>query len=137
MRTNIVIKLFSFFLVMSVFTSCLEGDLMNTPPGASPPIIEMTNNSNGGTLVNSGLRYFGNATLLLSPTDEVDTITFALTIQGISNKDVTVTLETPADAADDNYSNDSLVYKFMADNQYDFINTTAVIPAGKTYAEFK
>jgi len=139
MRFTIVTKLLCSFLVVNILTSCLEGDDMNMPPDGSAPFIQMSYNANGGTLVNSGLRYFGNATLLMSPADEVDTVTFAATLQGVTklNKDVAVNLTTPADAIDDNFENDGIVYQIMTDDQYDFINTSGVIPSGQNYAEFK
>jgi len=124
----------------SLLTSCLDGDPMNLPPGGQAPFVEMTYNPTPGSapvVVNTGLQYFASQTLLLSPADEADTISFYVTIQGKVNKDVTFTLKTLQNAINDNYSSDSLQYMFMKDDQYKFLNTTATIKAGETYAEFK
>jgi hypothetical protein len=120
-------------------TSCLDGDDMNTPPGASKPFLEMTNNPSGGGNVNSGLFYFTGQTLTYPGTDSVGISTFAVALQGVVSysKDINVTLTTPEAALDDYYSSDSLVYPMMPDSLFDFVNTTGVIKAGTTYAEFK
>lgn len=138
MKINIIVKLFCLLLVGGVaLTSCLEGDLMNTPPGASPTIVEMSYVTEGGTLFNSGLRYFGAQALFLSPADDSDTITFAATIQGPVSQDVTVTLQLEPNRALDNFAGDGVEYAVMAANQYKLLSTTGVIPQGKTYVEFK
>ncbi|HEX8041266.1 MAG TPA: DUF1735 domain-containing protein [Chryseosolibacter sp.] len=139
MKLNITIKLMIFFLGAFAFTSCLEGDEMNTPPDGSKAILEMTNNSKGGTLVNSGIRYFGNQALLLNPTVDNDTMTFAVTLQGVASydKDINVTLVTPSEALDDYYYSDSIVYQMMPSTGYTMLSTTGVIPKGQSYAEFK
>jgi hypothetical protein len=131
------IKILALAMVAVIVTSCLDGDQMNTPPGGSKPFIMMTNNSTGGTLVNSGVRYFGAETLLLNPAEANDTLTFAVTLQGTSSydKDINVTIATPADALDD--VNDGLTYAFMPTNGYNLLSTSGVIPKGKTYAEFQ
>jgi len=134
-----IFYLASFLIAASMLSSCLDGDQMNLPPGGSPPLIEITYNNTPGsiyTLFNTGLRYFSAQTLLPSP-NEADTITFAVTLQGSVDKDVTVTLTTPQDALDDNYSSDSLTYAMMTSDQYKFLSTSAVIPKGKNYAEFQ
>ena len=126
-------------MVAFVVTSCLEGDEMNTPPGATKPFIIMTRNPNGGTLVNSGLRYFGNQALLLNPTVLNDTMTFAVALQGAGNfgKDINLTLATPTEALDDYFATDGLVYEMMPSTGFDFISTSGTIQKGATYAEFK
>ncbi|HTE31533.1 MAG TPA: DUF1735 domain-containing protein [Chryseolinea sp.] len=139
MKFRLIIILF-VSLMINTLTSCLDGDDMNTPPGGLGPILQMTNNPNGGTLVNSGLRYFGAQALTYPATHEVDTATFAVSLQGIEklDKDVTVTLSTPADGLDDYFYGDSVVYSMMPDSLYEFIGSpTAVIKAGETYAEFQ
>ena len=139
MKLKLTIKILSFFLAANVLTSCLDGDLMNTPPGGNGAIIQMSYNTSGGTLVNSGIRYFGAQALTFPPTDEVDTVSFAVTLQGVEqfHEDINVTLATPADALDDYYYADSIHYEMMPDSLYDFIGATdGVIKAGEAYAEF-
>ncbi len=140
MKFKLTIKILTFFFGLYALTSCLDGDPMNTPPGASSAIIQMSYNTTGGNLVNSGLRYFGSQALTYPPTDLVDTASFAVTLQGVEalDHDVTVTLATPTDALDDYYYGDSIVYEMMPDSLFDFVGEqTAVIKAGETYAEFK
>jgi len=140
MKYKLTLKILSFFLVVSALSSCLDGDVMNTPPGGRGAILQMSYNANGGTLVNSGIRYFGAQALTYPPTHEADTATFAVTLQGVEklNEDVNVTLTTPADALDDYYYADSIAYEMMPDSLYDFIGSTqGVIKAGESYAEFK
>lgn len=118
-------------------SSCLDGDPMNLPPGASPPIIEMSYVSPGGTLMNTGLQYFGAQTLLLAPDKAEEVRTFAVTIQPAFSKDINVTLSVAPDAADDNFANDKINYSVMSDDQFDFVTESATIKAGQTYAEFQ
>jgi len=119
-------------------TSCLDGDQMNTPPGGSPNLVEMAYVSPGGTLINSGLPYFGAQSLFLNPGHEADTVTFQVAVQGGSvDRDVTVTLQVAADAALDNFAKDQIEYAVMPEDQYEFLSTTAVIPKGKGFAEFQ
>jgi hypothetical protein len=101
--------------------------------------VEMTyvNPPGVGTLINSGLRYFGAQALLLNPADAADTLTFAVTIQGPVSQDVTVNLEVRPEAANDNLANDGVAYGLMTSSMYKFLSTSAVIPQGKTYAEFQ
>lgn len=132
-----IFKVLCLILTPLIATSCLDGDLMNTPEDATSAIVQMSFNPDGGTTVNSGLRYFANGALLYPPTDEVDTATYAVTIQGTVTKDVTVTIATPEDALDDYLYGDKINYQMMPDSVYDFVNTTAVIKAGQNYAEFK
>jgi hypothetical protein len=133
------IKILALALVALVVASCLDGDQMNTPPGGAKPFLMMTNNSTGGTLVNSGIRYFGSQALLLNPTIDNDTMTFAVSLQGVESfsKDINVTLSTPADALDDYLATDKIPYEMMPSTGYDFVSTSGVIPKGKSYAEFK
>lgn len=135
---KLTIKLLSFLFAGYMLSSCLDGDPMNTPPGGSSPFIMMTNNPSGGNTVNSGLRYFGSQALTY-PADHLrDTAKFAVSIQGLINRDVNVTLTTPADALDDYYYKDSITYEMMPDALWDFLGpTSAVIPAGKQFAEFQ
>jgi len=137
MKLNIIAKLMCVLVVGATLTSCLEGDEMNTPPGSSPALVEMTFVQPGGTLINTGLRYFGGQALLLSPADLTDTIDFAVTIQGPVKQDVTVTLELKPDHALDNLPNDGVNYKVMSANQYKLLQTSATIPQGQTYANFQ
>jgi hypothetical protein len=122
-------------------TSCLNGDEMNTPPGANSPFLLMTyvDLAHTGTTINSGLRYFGNAALTYPATHVADTATFAVSLQGVASlsKDVNVALKVDTDALSDYYSTDSLVYLAMPDSLYKFISAAGVIEAGKSYAEFK
>jgi hypothetical protein len=137
MKLNIITKLFCFLTAGSMLTSCLEGDEMNTPPGVHTPIVQMTYVQPGGTLINTGLRYFGAQALLLSPADDADTVTFAVTVQGPVKQDVTVTLEVKPEHALDNLPNDGVEYSVMTPDQYKFLSTSATIPQGKTSAEFQ
>lgn len=124
---------------MSVLSSCLDGDKMNTPPGASSPFIEMTFNPSGGGNVNSGLQYFSGGAILYPLSDKADTAIIAATIQGVSkfNKDVNLTLQVSESSILDYYATDSIDYKVMPDSLYDFIDESATIKAGATYAEFR
>lgn len=133
------ITLITSLLVTGILSSCLEGDEMNTPPGAVQPFIIMTNNPDGGPLVNSGIRYFGSQALLLDPTIENDTISFAVAIQGTRNfgRDINVTLQTPVDALDDYFATDGIPYEMLPAEGYDFISTSGKIKTGETYTEFK
>lgn len=137
--TNITIKLFAFFLGVYTLTSCLEGDDMNMPPDGSTPFIMMTNNPEGGTILNSGIRYFSNQALLLDPTIDNDTMVFAVALEGVAsfNKDVNVTLSIPPDALDDYFDVDKIPYEMMPADGYTMLSTTGVIPKGKSFAEFK
>lgn len=140
MKFKSTIKILTFFLVVYTLSSCLDEGPMNTPPDASGAIIQMSFNANGGNLVNSGIRYFGAQALTYPPTDEVDTATFAVTLQGVDalGEDVAVTLTTPADALDDYFYADSIGYEMMPDSLYEFVGSTSgVIKAGESYAEFK
>lgn len=112
---------------------------MNTPPGGEGAFLMMTNNPSGGTLVNSGLRYFGNQALTYPPTDLADTATFAVSLQGAAslNKDINITLATPSDALDDYYFIDSLVYEMMPSDLYEILTPTGTIEAGTSAAEFQ
>lgn len=140
MKFKSTIKILTFLLGFYILTSCLEEGPMNTPPGESDAIIQMSYNPNGGTLVNSGIRYFGAQALTYPPTDEVDTATFAVTLQGVDalSEDVTVTLVTPAEAIDDYFYEDSIAYEMMPDSLFEFVGSmSGVIKAGESYAEFK
>jgi hypothetical protein len=137
MKTNILIKALCVLACGFGLTSCLEGDQMNTPPGGSPALVEISYVAPGGTLFNTGLRYFGAQALLLSPADETDTITFAVTIQGNVEQDVNITLEIDPNALLDNFAVDKVNYTLMPTDQYQILNTTATIPQGQTFAEFK
>lgn len=134
---KLTIKLLFFLFGGYMLSSCLDGDPMNTPPGASAPFIMMTNNPSGGNTVNSGLRYFGGQALTYPASHLRDTAKFAVSIQGVNNRDVNVTLTTPADALDDYFYKDSIKYEMMPDALWDFLGpTSAAIPAGKQFAEF-
>jgi hypothetical protein len=139
MKFKLIIKVLSFFILVYTLTSCLEGDDMNTPPGAGFPILQMTNNPDGGNVVNSGIRYFGVQALLLNPTDDNDTVTFAVALAGVGSldKDINVTLVTPEEALDDYYYADSIEYEMLPATGFTLLSTTGVIPKGKSYAEFK
>jgi hypothetical protein len=142
MKTRIFINILFALVIGYGLTSCLEGDEMNTPPGGSPPIVEMSYVAPGGTLFNSGLegRFFAAQALLLSPSDESDTITFAVTIQGRQggvSEDVNVTLQVDPNAVLDNLSNDKVEYSLMSSDHYTILNNTATIHAGESYVEFK
>jgi hypothetical protein len=114
---------------------------MNTPPGGSPPIVEMSYVAEGGTLFNSGLepRFFAAQALLLSPADETDTVSFAVTVQGGGgvSQDVNVTLQIDPNAVLDNIANDKVAYGLMPTDQYKLMSTTGTIPQGQSYVEFK
>src|SRR5438046_2397091 len=125
MRINNYMKLVAFALGAFVFTSCLEGDDSNTPPNKQP-FVMITNNPNGGTLVNSGIKYFASQALLLNPTVVNDTMTFAVTVQGTAkaDRDINVTLSTPEDALDDYMATDGIAYGMMPSNAYDLLSTS-------------
>lgn len=142
MNTRIFINILLALVIGYGLTSCLEGDEMNTPPGGSPPIVEMSYVSEGGTLFNSGLepRFFAAQALLLSPAAERDTVHFAVTIQGVQGgvtDDVNVTLQVDPNSVLDNIANDKVEYSLMPSDQYQLTQTTATIPAGQSYVEFE
>src|SRR5690242_2948208 len=140
MKLNIIAKLMCVLVAGAMFTSCLEGDEMNTPPGAGTAMIEMSYVSQTppiGTTLNTGLRFFGGQSILMSPAVEADTITFAVTTQGPVNQDVNVTLELAPEHALDNIGNDGLEYTMLAPNQATLLSTTATIPKGERFAEFQ
>ncbi|MEJ0029461.1 MAG: DUF1735 domain-containing protein [Bacteroidota bacterium] len=138
MKKNIIAKLLSVAAIGYGMTSCLDGDPMNTPPGGSPNLVEMSYVAPGGTLINSGLPYFPAQALLLGPADEADTITFQVAVQGGNvDRDVTVTLQLAPNAALDNFAKDAIEYEIMPDDQYTFLSTSQVIPKGKGFAEFQ
>ncbi|HMJ69909.1 MAG TPA: DUF1735 domain-containing protein [Cyclobacteriaceae bacterium] len=140
MKTNILIKALCVLACGFGLTSCLEGDQMNTPPGGSPTLVEMSYVGAGGTLFNSGLegRFFAAQALLMSPADATDTVTFAVTIQGPAvSQDVTINLQLEPERALDNLAGDHVEYTMMKANQYKFLSTSAVIPQGETFAEFQ
>jgi len=137
MKKNII-KFLSIVAVGYGMTSCLDGDPMNTPPGGSPNLVEMSYVQAGGTLINSGLNYFPAQALILGPADEADTINFQVAVQGGSvDRDVTVTLQVDPNRALDNFAKDAIEYTVMPSDQYKFLSTTAVIPKGKGYADFQ
>jgi hypothetical protein len=137
MKKNIFIKALSFLAVGYGMASCLDGDPMNTPPGASPPLVEMSYVLSGGTQLNSGLTRFPQQALLLGPADEADTITFAVAVQGNVDRDVNVTLQLDNNAINDNLANDGVQYEVWPTDEYQLLSTSATIPQGKNYAEFK
>jgi len=138
MKKNILVATLSALAVGIGMTSCLDGDQMNTPPGGSPNLVEMSYVQDGGTLINSGLNYFSAQALLLSPADEADTVTFQVAVQGGSvDRDVTVTLQVDPAKALDNLAKDGVEYTVMPSDQYKFLQTTATIPKGKGYAAFQ
>src|SRR5689334_17826988 len=103
MKKNIIAKILSIAAIGYGMTSCLDGNQMNTPPGGSPNLVEMSYVSPGGTLINSGLPYFPAQALILGPADEADTVTFQVAVQGGNvDRDVTVTLKLTPDNALDN-----------------------------------
>src|SRR5258706_2091494 len=126
----------------AILTSCLKVDDMNTPPGgAGGAMIAMSyvDLKNTGTTLNSGLRYFGNAALTYPAADLADTATFWVSLQGPTiGKNLSVTLNVDNNARSDYYSIDSIAYLTMPDSLYTFLGPeTAVINAGKTYAQFQ
>jgi hypothetical protein len=139
MKKNIFIKALSVLALGFGMTSCLlEGDDMNTPPGASSPILEMSYNIDGGNNINTGLQFFSSQALLLNPGDATDTINFAATVQGNFSEDVNVSINVNPAAIADNHANDGLNYALMNDTHYKLLNTTGVIHPGRTpYVEFR
>ena len=138
MKKNIFISALAVLGLGFGMTSCLDGDPMNTPPGASPTLVEMSYVLDGGNNINSGLQYFASQTLLLNPAHTSDTLDFAVTVQGQFDEDVNVTLKVDPTALDDNVGNDGLDYAMMPDNQFQLLNTTGVIHPGRTpYASFR
>src|SRR6478609_1680031 len=138
MKAKLFISLLSLFAVASTLTSCLEGDDENTPPKNAAPILQMTNNPTGGPTVNSGLNYFSAQALSYPASHTVDTATFAVSIQGIASlgDDLPVTLSTPAEALDDYFETDGIVYEMMPSTYYELMSTSGVIKAGEGFAEF-
>lgn len=121
-----------------LLTSCLDGDQMNTPPGASPTMMTLTYEAGWDAgKVSTGLYYFGDQALLLDQAAEVQTVTFAVAIQGSStyDKDIHVNVVPNPDAANDNYSSDSIDYELLSDDQFKVLNTAPVIKAGERYVE--
>ena len=139
MKINIIIKFVCLLLVVNLLSSCLDGDQMNTPPGASKPFVEMTFNPSGGGTVNSGLQYFSGGAILYPLDHEADTAIIAATIQGATRygKDVKFTLGVAEAAVLDYYSSDSIDYVLMPDDLYDFIDESGTIAKGGTYVEFR
>ena len=118
--------------------SCLDGDQMNTPPGGSPTMMTLTYEAGWDAgKISTGLFYFGDQALLLDQAAEVQTIKFAVAIQGTStySKDIHVNVVPNPEAADDNYSSDSIEYALMSNDQFKVLNTTPVIKAGERYVE--
>lgn len=139
MKKNIFISALSILALGLGMTSCLlEGDDMNTPPGASFPILEMSYNIPGGNNINTGLQFFSSQTLLLNPGEETDTVTFAATVQGNFNEDVNVNIQVNPAAIADNHATDGLDYALMKETQYKLLSTTGTIHPGRTpYVEFR
>jgi hypothetical protein len=133
------IKLIFFFTAAIGLTSCLDGDDQNIPADTSQSILELLYVPSGGTTINSGLTYFSGAEISLSPSDEADTATFVVSLQGSKelSKDLTVNLMVDGNAVNDNFASDSINYVIMPDSLYTFINKTAVIKANERSAEFK
>src|ERR1051325_5302365 len=139
MKKNIFIKALTVLAFGFGMTSCLlEGDDMNTPPGASFPILEMSYIIPGGNNINTGLQFFSSQALLLNPGDETDTVDFAATVQGDFSQDVNVNISVNAGAIADNHANDGLDYALMDNTQFKLLSTTGVVHPGKTpYAQFR
>jgi hypothetical protein len=70
---------------------------------------------------------------------EVETIKFAVSIQGAKtfDKDITVNLVVDESLADDNFDRDGIDYEMLTTDQYHIVNTTGVIEAGTQYVEFE
>ncbi len=123
--------------------SCLEEGTMTTPPGASPTQMVVAFDPSRGastpTLLYTGLQYFGNQALLLDQSADVETVKFAVSIQGSAkaDKDITVNLVVDEDAADDNFANDKIEYEMLTSDQYHIKNMSGVIKAGTQYVEFE
>jgi hypothetical protein len=139
-----LIKIPIYFLaVATLLSACLNGDPINTPPGASSHLMAMSFDpaalAHGGTALNSGMRYFGSGALTYPHSDLSDTATIGVTLQGgpTIGKDITVTLVADNTALLDNYASDSITYLPMPDSVFQFVTTTGVIKAGTATAEFK
>ena len=128
----------SFLAIALLNASCLEGDEINTPPNGSTPFLMITNNANGGTNVNSGIRYFPSEALILNPNLKNDTIKFAVAIQGITkyDRDINVSLSIREEELDDYLAKDGIPYQMMPSNAFDLLASSGTIPKGKTYVEF-
>ncbi|MCF0059738.1 DUF1735 domain-containing protein [Dyadobacter sp. CY356] len=138
MKRSIIKSIFFLAAALSL-TSCLDGDEQNIPADSSQSILELLYIPPGGTTINSGLTYYANAALTYPATDEADTATFVVSLQGSKelSKDLTINLTVNGNAANDNFASDSIKYVLMPDSLYTFINKTAVIKAGERSAEFK
>lgn len=139
MKRSIIIKSIFFLAAAFSLTSCLDGDDQNIPADSSQSILELLYVPPGGTTINSGLTYYADAALTYPATDEADTATFVVSLQGSKelSKDLTINLTVNANAANDNFASDSINYGLMPDSLYKFISKTAVIKAGERSAEFK
>lgn len=138
MKLKSIIKLLAFSFVVTITTSCLDGNKPNLP-GGGETIVTMTYQTGSGTSnQNSGLASAAfSACTLLFPS--MDTTTMYVTMQGPAlKKDVTITLVVDPSKLADNYANDGLTYVLLPDSAYSFIDgTTATIKAGQTYASFR
>ncbi|MBE9464884.1 DUF1735 domain-containing protein [Dyadobacter subterraneus] len=134
-----IIKSIFFLAAAFSLTSCLDGDDQNIPADSSQSILELLYVPPGGTTINSGLTYYADAALTYPATDEADTATFVVSLQGSKelSKDLTINLVVDANAANDNFASDSIDYKIMPDSLFTLISKTAVIKAGQRSAEFK
>jgi len=140
MKKNSLIKIVIAGFAGVILNGCLDGNMINTPPGAASSFIMLTYNTGEGSAnINSGLSpaYFSNQALSFPLTDAEDTSLFAVTIQGPGlHDDLHVTLGIDNSKLADNYAADSLVYEPMPDSTYS-LNRTGVVTAGTTYAQFQ
>ncbi|HEY9046810.1 MAG TPA: DUF1735 domain-containing protein [Ohtaekwangia sp.] len=137
---RLIFKIALIAFVVSGLTSCLDGDNGNIPTDVGDsPILQMTWNPNEGTNLNAGLNYFNSQALTFPITDDADTTSFAVTLQGPNTlgSDISVTAVVKMDAKGDNYANDSIEYLPMPDDAYDFLVSTSTIKAGDRTGEFQ
>ncbi len=137
---SIIKQTLPFLLMIVGMSSCLDANDANIPNSSSSSFIELIyNEGDATTTINSGLNYFANAALLLSPDKEKDTITFIVSLQGASplSRDLTVNAIIDDSKLNANIANDKINYLPLPDSLYDFINQTAVIKAGERHAIFQ
>jgi hypothetical protein len=135
------IKLFTGFIAILLFTSCLKKNDMNIDPDETTgSFVQLAFIENGsGTTINSGFQYFSGGALILDPSLDEDTLNYTVNLGGASaaSKDIPVTVALKKSAILDNYSSDSLKYELMPDSIYKILNTTTTIKAGARVAPFQ
>lgn len=121
-------------------TSCLKQNDMNIDPeDTSGRIVTLQFLKEGGTTINSGLNYFANAALTYPASHTSDTAIYNVALAGGTalDRDLTVTVDVDPSKVLDYYYKDSIAYELMPDSLYEFLGTSATIPAGSAIAQLK